>query len=922
MAIESEKLAASNLTPEPPQALAAKPEHAANTPMIQQYLRIKSEVPGMLLFYRMGDFYELFFDDAIKASRLLGITLTQRGQSNGQPIKMAGVPFHSAEQYLARLLRAGESVAVCEQIGDPATSKGPVERKIARIITPGTLTDAALLPERSDQLLMALNVAPQTFRAGEPRGEPRFGCAWISLSSGECRLAELPASKLATLLQTLNPAELVLPDKERSKIQAIMVNAGAWLGADQHFAIAEGPHWQFDGARGEKRLAAVFGTQDLSGFGLGELRRSAEGKIALGPGSFVIGALAIGCASALVDYIEKTQGLAPSHLQGLKPWRFEESIALDAAARRNLELAENLRGGHEDCLLSVLDQCASPAGSRLLRQWLGEIPSDPKVSIARHEAVSRLSESNVKAALAEHPDFERVAARLALGNVRPRDLSALRDSEASLDGLRKELLATDAAFFAEAAQALMPPQDAMQLLRRALLDEPSVVVRDGGIFRPGYDADLDELKSIDESCGDYLAAMEIRERETTGIANLRVSFNNVHGFFIEVSQAQADKVPLHYQRRQTLKNVERYITPDLKAFEDKALSAKDRALAREKYLFDQLLSLLRPTVAAWQSIGRASATIDVLQSFGHLAKESGWMRPEFVNTPGIELRACRHPVVEKKVESYTANDCVLHPKRRMAVLTGPNMGGKSTYMRSIALCVLLGYLGSYVPAQRAVLGPITQVFTRIGASDDLASGRSTFMVEMTEAASILNAADERSLVLMDEIGRGTSTFDGLSIAWAIADRLVEHNRSLSLFATHYFELTQLAGKRAEAINLHLAAVESRGSIAFLHEVKDGPASKSYGLQVAKLAGLPGATLRNAEKIMQMLEQQAALQNQQIDLFSGAVDEPIGSSTSDALTMSSAEAETLQQLVDADLDSLAPRDALQMLYDLRLKLQSS
>ena len=882
--------------------------------MIQQYLRIKNEVPGMLLFYRMGDFYELFFDDAIKASRLLGITLTQRGQSNGAPIKMAGVPFHSAEQYLARLLRAGESVAVCEQIGDPATSKGPVERKIARIITPGTLTDAALLPERSDQLLMALNVAPQSFRAGEPRGEARFGCAWISLSSGECRLAELPVSRLATLLQTLTPAEVILPDKERSKIQALMVNAGAWIGSEQHFAIAESPSWQFDGERGEKRLAELLGTKDLAGFGLNSV------------GAMSIGPLAVGCASALVDYIEKTQGLAPSHLQGLKPWRFEESIALDAAARRNLELSENLRGGTGDCLLDILDRCASPAGSRLLRQWLGEIPSDPKISMARHEAVSKLSDAGLKSALAELPDFERVAARLALGNVRPRDLSALRDSNIGLHRLREELLQIDASFFAQAFEALMPPQQAVELLSRALLDEPSVMVRDGGVFRPGYDADLDELKSIDESCGDYLAAMEMRERETTGITNLRVSFNNVHGFFIEVSQAQSDKVPLHYQRRQTLKNVERYITPDLKAFEDKALSAKDRALAREKFLFDQLLELLRPTVPAWQSIGRASASIDVLQSFAHLAKDSAWVRPEFVTTPGIELRACRHPVVEQKVESYTANDCVLHSKRRMVVLTGPNMGGKSTYMRSIALCVLLGYLGSYVPAQRAVLGPITQVFTRIGASDDLASGRSTFMVEMTEAAAILNAADERSLVLMDEIGRGTSTFDGLSIAWAIADRLVDHNRSLSLFATHYFELTQLASKRAEAINLHLAAVESRGGIAFLHEVKDGPASKSYGLQVAKLAGLPTATLRNAEKIMQMLEEQAAQQTQQIDLFSGdylnnAVDQQDITEASTRLSMSPAEAETLQSLVDADLDALAPREALQMLYDLRAKLHS-
>lgn len=444
------------------------------------------------------------------------------------------------------------------------------------------------------------------------------------------------------------------------------------------------------------------------------------------------------------------------------------------------------------------------------------------------------------------------------------------------------------------------------------------MVRDGGVFQPGYDAQLDELKAIDERCGDFLAAMEIAEREKTGIANLRVSFNNVHGFFIEVSQAQADKVPLTYQRRQTLKNVERYITPELKAFEDKALSAKERALAREKYLFEQLIELLRPSVAAWQLLGQASAGIDVLQSFAGVASERGWRRPEFVSTPGIDLRACRHPVVERKVQVYTANDCVLHPKRRMAVITGPNMGGKSTYMRSVALCVVLAYLGSYVPAERAVLGPVTQVFTRIGASDDLASGRSTFMVEMTEAAAILNAADEKSLVLMDEIGRGTSTFDGLSIAWAIADRLVDFNRSMSLFATHYFELTQLAGKRAEAINLHLSAVESRGGIAFLHQVKDGPASKSYGLQVAKLAGLPHVTLRNAEKIMAMLEEQAARQQPQIDLFAIQNQEDSTTGVADSLTAS--EAKTLDALRLADLDSLAPREALQLLYELRAGLE--
>jgi DNA mismatch repair protein MutS len=870
----------------PSQAPGAETELGAHTPMMQQYLRIKAEHAERLLFYRMGDFYELFFDDAQRAARLLGITLTRRGVSAGQPIPMAGVPVHSAEQYLARLVRLGESVAICEQIGDPATSKGPVERRVVRIVTPGTLTDASLLPEREERMLMA----------ALPQGR-LMGLAWLSLASGECWLAQTDAAGFAAEIERLRPAELLCPESF-DPAQAL----GPLGAADvlRGLALARAPDWQFDDARARRQLTELLQVADLAGFG-------AEDAPA-----------AIGAAGALVAYAARTQGRDPSHLQGLKVHHGDTLLVLDPAARRNLEIIETLRGEPAPTLLSLLDHCATSAGARRLRAWLQAPLRSQAAAAQRHQRIGELSTGLADAlapVLARCVDFERVAARIALRNARPRELAALRDAGDTVRELAR--LLSPAAGFADAVIALQPPDEALALLRAALLDEPAALARDGGVFRDGHDALLDELRGIDAGCDDFLAAMEQRERARTGIANLRVGFNSVQGFFIEITHGQADKVPTDYRRRQTLKNAERYITPELKAFEDKALSARERALARERELYESLLEALSAWVPAWQAIGRAVAEVDVLGTLARRALALGWVAPQFRTLPGIEIRAGRHPVVQAGVERFVPNDCVLDERQRMVVLTGPNMGGKSTYMRQTALIVLLAYCGSWVPADVCRLGPIDRIFTRIGASDDLAGGRSTFMVEMTEAAAILNAATDQSLVLMDEIGRGTSTFDGLSLAQAIASRLITHNRAFTLFATHYFELTRLAQRHAGVINRHLSAVEHRGGIAFLHEVKDGPASRSHGLQVARLAGLPAPVVRAAAQVLEALESQSRADDAQIDLFAEAAaptePAPAEPETDPALQ---AVAEALQALRP---DELSPREALDLIYRWRATL---
>ena len=941
--------------------------------MMQQYLRIKADHAHTLLFYRMGDFYELFQDDADQAARLLGITLTRRGASNGEPIRMAGVPFHAAEQYLARLVRLGESVAICEQIGDPATSKGPVERKVVRVVTPGTLTDAALLPEREDRALLALH----------PAGKDQVALAWMHVSSGQCWIAQVAPEQLESELQRIDPAEILIaqdpvfrPSAHSAVAQQasslpneIGLRPAAKLRAQLASAIRSSlplaplqslPEWHFD----PQRARQWFARSPQCGVGVSDELDALPA--------------AIGAAGALMLYVERAQGQAPTHLQHLRVFHSPDWVTLDVTARRNLELFQTLRGEATPTLLSRMDQCRTSAGSRLMRQWLQLPLRQPAECARRHQAVAWLLPVHeaLAQALGLCVDFERIGTRIALRTARPRELAALRDALPALAPIRR-LLARLAgldtpettpptgnpsappeqnqpvfpepglgkpvfgdAVFGDCLRRLEPDPLLFDLLTRTLATEPSAQVRDGGVIGTGHDADLDELRALDQGCDAFLADFEIRERERTGIPNLKVGFNGVHGFFIEITNAQASRVPTEYRRRQTLKNAERYITPELKSFEDRALSARERALQRERVLYEALLDALAPQVGALQALGAAVAELDVLNAFAQIASERQWVRPRLVPVPGLSITAGRHPVVESQVERFTANDCSLSPERRMLLVTGPNMGGKSTYMRQVALIAVLALCGSFVPAQACEIGPIDRIFTRIGASDDLAGGRSTFMVEMTEAASILAASTPQSLVLMDEIGRGTSTFDGLALAHAIAERLLQHNRAMVLFATHYFELTALAASNAAARNVHLAAAEHAGGIAFLHEVRPGPASRSYGLQVARLAGLPPALVRRASDLLGRLEAGAAGRTDQMDLF--ALDDSDGAPPSEGFGSlhqteplslqtprdpNSAPLETvdplaamLREVLEAlDPDALNPRQAHEMLYQLKALL---
>ena len=851
---------------------------AVHTPMMQQYLALKAGHPDKLLFYRMGDFYELFYDDAERASRLLDITLTARGASAGAPIPMAGVPFHAVDQYLARLMRLGESVAICEQIGDPATSKGPVERRVTRIVTPGTVTDANLLEARRDSLLVA--ALP---------GRHRSGLAWLNLAAGTFTLAEVPASELAAALERLDVAELLLPEGL----------ASPWRGAP--LPTRSLPAWKFDAAGARRALAKHFGTQDLGAFGVEDRD------------------LALGAAGALLDYAAATQLAGLAHVRALGVETGDDRLHLDAATRRNLEITATLRGESAPTILSLLDACSTAAGSRLLRQWLTQPQRHQAAAAARHDCIALWVEAiRARHALAQllgrTVDVERIAARIALGSARPRDLAGLRDTLALLPSILASLPAADAPpLLASLAAAIAIDDRWATLLGRAVAPEPAAQVRDGGVIAPGYDAELDELRAIDSQCGSFLVDLEARERERTGIAGLKVEYNRVHGFYIEVSHAQAARVPDDYRRRQTLKNAERYITPELKAFEDKALSAQERALAREKLLYEALLRELAPAIPALQAVAAALAAIDVLATLAERAQALSLVRPRFVPETGIEIRGGRHPVVEGQVETFIPNDLVLTPERRLLVVTGPNMGGKSTYMRQAAVIALLAHCGSFVPADAATLGPLDAIHTRIGASDDLAGGRSTFMVEMTEAAAILHRATPQSLVLIDEIGRGTSTYDGLALAWAIAHQLAEKNRSLALFATHYFELTGLPAEIEGCANVHFDAVEHAEGIVFLHAVADGPASRSYGLQVAKLAGVPGDAIRRARAYLSRLDRFNASGHAQADLFAApAAPAPVVDLTADG-SVGHALAERLGKI---DPDDLAPRDALALLYELK------
>ena len=863
-----------------------------HSPVMQQYLRLKAGHPDVLLFYRMGDFYELFSADAEKAARLLDITLTKRGQSAGQPIPMAGVPFHAVEQYLARLVKLGESVAICEQIGDPATSKGPVERQVVRIVTPGTLTDAALLDERRDSLLLAVGADAQ-----RPQ---RLGLAWLNLASGELRLLEIPATTLAAQLTRLRPAEILCGETLAPTLP------------EEFSALARRrPDWHFDTPAAVQLLTAHFGTRDLAAF----VPEDADAQRALG------------AAGALLRYAQATQLSALPHVTGLHFEAVSSWLRLDAATRRNLEITETLRGQDDKgspTLLALFDGCATALGARWLRHCLHHPLTDRRQAAARHGAIAALLDNgllaSLQAALKGCADAERIGARIALKSARPRELAALRDTLQRLPEIAR-LLAAQEGLLDDLRADLAVPGEALDRLERTLAAEPPALARDGGAIAPGFDAELDELRAIQSDCGQFLLDLETREKARSGIPSLKVEYNKVHGFYIEVTHAHVDKIPDDYRRRQTLKNAERYITPELKAFEDKALSANDRALGLEKRLYDALLDDLAVHIQPLQRIARAVAQLDGLCAFAATAQRHDYCRPEFVEHPCLEIRGGRHPVVEQQVrkegQDFIANDLDLSPARRMLIVTGPNMGGKSTYMRQTALIVLLAHCGSFVPAAACRLGPIDAIHTRIGASDDLASGRSTFMVEMTEAAAILNGATDRSLVLMDEIGRGTSTFDGLALAFAIARHLIEKNRAWTLFATHYFELTRLALDHAECANVHLDAIEHGKSVVFLHNVEPGPASQSYGIQVAALAGMPAAVLREAKKRLVELENREASAGPQADLFAA---QPSDAAVPPAPTFAEDHA-AVAALQALDPDALTPREALERLYELKRLAES-
>jgi DNA mismatch repair protein MutS len=820
---------------------------SAHTPMMQQYFRLKAEYPSTLLFYRMGDFYELFYEDAEKAVRLLDITLTQRGQSAGQPVVMAGVPFHSVETYLARLLKLGESVAICEQVGDVATSKGPVERKVVRVVTPGTLTDSALLSDKSESFVLALH---QGERAG-------VGLAWMSVTQGVVYLAECDSAQLPQWVANVAPSELIFS----AEVSPMFEKTIEALADSMHLPTQLRPAWQFDSALGARELLAHLQAASLQAWNAQDVVQ------------------AHAACNALLAYAEHTQGRALTHVHKVVVVRNDALIDLPLSTRRNLEITQTLRGEESPTLFSLLDTCMTGMGSRQLKQWLLSPERDRTHATMRLDAITALQDTALhepykalRNALKGSGDVQRISARIALRQVRPRELVAL--GIALQKALDMQPLLPQGRLLQNLAKDMSFNPECGALIARALLPEPAALVREGGVIGDGYDSELDELRAIQTNCDDFLLALETRERERTGIANLRVQFNKVHGFYIEVTQGQVDKVPDDYRRRQTLKNAERFITPELKAFEDKALSAQERALAREKYLYEQLLDLLQPFVPALTQLGSAVATLDALCALAERSITLHWCAPTFVNTPCIDITQGRHPVVQARLaathgrshdgsaKTFIANDTHLGPNQRMQVITGPNMGGKSTYMRQVALIVLLASMGSHVPATACTLGPIDAIHTRIGAADDLANAQSTFMLEMTEAAHILHNATANSLVLMDEIGRGTSTFDGLALAGGIATHLHDKSQSFTLFATHYFELTEFPAKHRQAVNVHVSAAESsasgsNGGIVFLHEIQAGPASRSYGIQVARLAGVPNGVLQHAKHALSALESGAS-----------------------------------------------------------------
>ena len=863
-----------------------------HTPMMQQYLKLKAQHPDILLFYRMGDFYELFYDDAKRAAVLLDISLTKRGASAGEPIPMAGVPYHAVEGYLAKLVALGESVAICEQIGDPAIAKGPVERKVVRIVTPGTVSDEALLPERQDNLVAAIY---------EQKGV--FALATLDMTSGRFLMTELPSKEAVSAeLQRLMPAEILYPE---DFAHAQILN--------NYKGLRRRPVWEFELVTAKTLLNRQFGTQSLEGFGV----EQAE-----------VGLCAAGC---VLHYAQETQRTALPHVQSIQLQQNSETVLLDAATRRNLELTQNLAGGTEATLAAVLDKCVTPMGSRLLKRWIHQPIRDLNKLQKRQDIIATLQESglieSLQPCLQQVGDMERILARVALRSARPRDLTRLRTALAQIPILVNYAQNQTACLVQTMAQ-LADFSELQSLLERAIIDNPPQLIRDGGVIAEGYHAELDEWRQLSAGATQYLEQLEIRERESTGIDTLKIGFNAVHGYYIQISQGQAHKAPIHYVRRQTLKNAERYIIPELKTYEDKVLKAKGASLALEKQLYDALFDVIMPHLAELQLAAMVLAELDVLTNLAERAQTLNYVRPTFSPQRGVQIKGGRHPVVEQMItDPFIANPVYLNAQRHLLIVTGPNMGGKSTYMRQIALICLMAYIGSFVPAESAEIGMLDRIFTRIGASDDLASGRSTFMVEMTEMANILHQATSQSLVLIDEIGRGTSTYDGLSLAWACAEWLAKKTQSLTLFATHYFELTSLPSQLKGVANVHLDAREHNDTIVFMHSVQEGAASKSYGLAVAALAGVPKPVITMAKQRLAHLEELSAQtrninDSPQADLLFA---EPISQNSAEISPLAEVklpeESPLEKALAEIEPDELAPRQALEALYQLKKILKS-
>ncbi len=845
-----------------------------HTPMMQQFLRIKAEHPDILLFYRMGDFYELFFDDARKASQLLDITLTARGKANGEPIPMCGIPHHAADNYLARLIRAGESVALCEQVGDPTTAKGPVERKVMRIVTPGTATDENLLEERRDNFLMSI-----------ASSKDNIGLAVLDISSGRFFVQEVTTfEQLLTELERIKPAEILISEDD-----PFYNELSSTLTSNKN--LRRQPPWYFEFDTCHRLLTDQFGTKDLSGFGCDDMQQSI---------------LAAGC---LMQYVNDTQRTALPHIQSIRVERNEDSVLLDAASRRNLELEFNLSGGTDNTLATVIDNTSTAMGSRCLRRWINRPLRDQTQLTSRHNAVGTLLNerhyAEIQTKLKHIGDIERIISRIAMKSARPRDLYTLGNSLSQLPDIQSQLNNLRSGLLSRLSHSINEHPQTVALLQSAIIDNPPVVIRDGGVIAEGYDQQLDELRSLSKNADQFLIDLETREKTRTGINTLKVSYNRVHGFYIEISRLQSDNVPDDYIRRQTLKSSERFITSELKDFEEKVLSAKEQALSREKKLYEELLNKLLLTLKPLQICAEGLSELDTLCCFAERADTLNYCKPDFQSQPTIEISAGRHPVVELVTETFIPNNIKLNHQQRMLMITGPNMGGKSTYMRQTALLILMAHIGCYVPADKLLVGPIDRIFTRIGATDDLASGRSTFMVEMTEAANILNNATSNSLVLMDEIGRGTSTFDGLSLAWACAENLALESNPFTLFATHYFELTSMADEINSIKNVHLDAVEHKDNIIFMHAVKDGPASQSYGLQVAKLAGVPGSVINKAKQKLAILEQQTQKN-----------DNLVTETTTQLELFAHQPHPAIEELQEIQVDNISPRQALDILYGLK------